>query len=276
MPTNFKCNLFFGQGTYGWSETYYREEESYNACLEALDKLREKRIALLAKGASCIGSRVSDDAFQNDGQVLEPPNVPVEQVNDPNEAGVDQPWTCLLLRLQAGPVYRRQLYIRGIPDEAVAFPFKQAENTVIGKKWWTRMRGFTSLLTTSWRLKTMKRVGVGFNGTQLITVVPGVGLGTYVLTLTADVGVAPNSLIHLYRNARQSQWNGNFRVIETGVRTVTVYNGRANPAIGQLKGKARILDYQYPQITEALVVRWTHRDTGRPFDASRGRQRARN
>jgi len=110
---DFKCDLFFEAGKYGWTETYYRENATWATVERPAKELASARGVLLAGGATIKQLRISDVEVKRDSKVY---------VSDQwmNKANANEPsdlaFVTLLCRLNSGNKYWRSLMLAGIPD----------------------------------------------------------------------------------------------------------------------------------------------------------------
>lgn len=265
MAGQMRITLFFQQGDYGWTESYFPPSTDYTSATAFANLLAPIRVGLLAAGGSTpvmTGYRVSDDTVFRDAlvQFFQPP------LQGALSGNPLHPTTCLLLRLTATPLVRRPLYARGIPDSLmradgsyIPGPALGAVNTLRnflkGPPAWLVKTSLTSPLAQIFRLgnvtapnnfTTIQPHGFNANDTVIVKgtsrhrnpvgiwkVGPGPGITTFTLVgvdLPADYAYVPLSL---------------------GVQLKT---------------------FTYQGITIVNDERITERATGRPFGVPRGRR----
>lgn len=137
MPA-YRASFLFEEGTWGWSETFFREASSFNAFAKFAALLFWQRVNILANHILVQGMRVSVPGSFRDVRFFGPstsysmlvdPNNPNGEIpphgyfpiNLGGAAGDAVEENCALLtRLEAGETARRMFLIRGIPEEAVS------------------------------------------------------------------------------------------------------------------------------------------------------------
>jgi len=111
MP-KFQVTFVFNQERMGWSETWYLDQSNYDLALVSATNTATRRSMLLGAGPKLEYIRVSDVLVPGDSKVTK---VGVDTVTQTDTA--DTPWNAIYCRFNAGPLYRRQVWLRGIPDD---------------------------------------------------------------------------------------------------------------------------------------------------------------
>lgn len=115
----YKITFIFGADKQGWSELWYVDaNDIQTAGLRGLE-VASSRKGLLGTGSVLEAIRVSDEAIRNDSLIQLTP--PVAAGPGVGNAIRDTPGNAWLCRIQAGALYRRQLWLRGIPDSWIVW-----------------------------------------------------------------------------------------------------------------------------------------------------------
>lgn len=119
MP-NFAMTFFFQSiagAQYGWSETYYwggdaEGLDTTNTEAAAMSTLRQ---AILVDSCEVMAWRISNVDVTGDS-VLGAPTVGTGTIDSTMHLPVD-PWSCLLLRMEAGSTKRGRKFLHGVPED---------------------------------------------------------------------------------------------------------------------------------------------------------------
>jgi hypothetical protein len=275
-----KVTFVFNDGRQGWSETWYLGAiVDLGTAAARAATLGVARRELLARGVSLEYIRTSDEAVLGDSLV----SITRAAVAGGTVAGglaPDTPYNAILVRAQAGALYRRQVWLRGIPDDwirrnATDPPFYQAPGQQVALASFllelTKAPAFAiRAIAKEAGVTVPRRVnGVTFNGAT----------GRYVLDVGAH-GFANNDQVRVRaaKPASAAALNGVFGLTGVTGTTVEITPSPADGGIvGYLAGSAsiakRVIAY-YP-INFGVAVRYAKRATGRAFFVPRGRRRVR-
>jgi hypothetical protein len=280
MAINAKVTFIFNDGRAGWSETWYLAAiaDLATAARRAVT-LAESRRELLARGVSLEYVRTSDEDVLGDSLVA----ITRGDVAGGTVAGglsPDTPYNAILVRAQAGALYRRQVWLRGVPDDwirrnAADPPFFQAPQQR------TALAAFFAELAKAppFAIRAIAKEAAVTVPRRVTGVTFNAGTGRWVLEIGAH-GFANNDQVRVRgaKPASAGALNGVFGL--TGV-TGTAVEITPSPAdggiVGYLAGSATIAKrvIQYYPINFGLAVRYAKRATGRAFFVPHGRRRAR-
>lgn len=277
---NWKVTFFLSLGKQGWSETYYTTVEGSNAAFLRAKGLANLRNTCLGANVAFEAIRLSDDAVQGDADLSSSNVVTTSTVQ--KDAVADPPFVANLIRCQSGLSYRRHIYLRGIPDSVVN-P-KDAEDEVIKGNYLVNLKAFrASLADGTWQLKVIAK-GAEAPRFRVIGVTFLEGGETAIKLDGAPEGLVAGETMRLY-NVRNVPGGGLYkglsinrphRVIRVEAGNVYVIPWATTSDANWVKGgTAKRLRYIFVAIDKAEGLRITHRDTGRPFGATRGRRPAR-
>jgi hypothetical protein len=267
--TRGRITAFFQQGTYGWSETIFNTAPDYGTLLAAGLTYATQRAGFLGDGAFLTEIRVSDDALYRDAFVryFDPPLNGKTGPAGPNQAL--PPNVALLLRLTSTEIYRRPLYMRGIPANIVDLHGKYAPTPA----WTAGLNAFSVFLTTgSWQVLATQRTGLPTDRHALFQVSAP---NNFTLTPPAPA-LAIGTVVRILGSSRNHN--------PVGLRKVVSIAG----LIYGLSGVDLPADYVYvpgslsleivnritTTITQVQPETITRRATGRPSGAPRGRRSA--
>lgn len=272
----------FSQGPFGWSEKFNMLASSFQAAIDASadNTILAARQALLGAAAAAGGYsatlnsvRISDVAVKRDSVVRV---VNAQGAASPTNDTADIPNTCLVVRMNlssdpngVGSLYRRTLYLRGFPDGLVSNGGK-----------YTPTAGWVTAFTLWVNLLRDRSFGtiVSSKEEPLLNIMAAANDGANTL-FTTDVnnnfpngrqvhftGQKPSAIFGTYKTVYQVAGQpAQFRVLGQNIVGVPTTLGQVNlvaSAFGYIVGT--------PQ-----VVRASHRVTGRPSDAPRGRRKKR-
>jgi hypothetical protein len=268
---HYKIILFFTQGNAGWSETYYHDDVDATAGLSTMLTLVRNRNGLICgRGVvKMVAARLSDDTVSGDATLREnlPPPADGPVFNNP----VAEVFCSALCRMEATPLYRRQLMVRGIPADLAL----DAAIIDIVPEYASAMTVFMAFLVTNqYRVRHIDKSL--FNSAISITnVVAGPQDGQWVLTLAAPFA-SLNKGDHVMVTAiREMPWlQGRHVAINVAGLAVTIQLREIHtlqPYLGT--GTMRRVLFSYDTLTSAFFERFTHRITGLPFGRPVGRRK---
>jgi hypothetical protein len=271
MPA-WKCTTLFEAKNQGWSETWYLNTSL--TATQVMDKLRlicPSRAKLLGFGCSIIALRVSDDAVRGDSELY----VPAPGEFPPFAVVRDNPTNAIYCKVTSGQLYRRQLWLRGVPDVWIAWDNTLGTYTV-DPLFNTNLGIFKlALINEGFQLRALnKNLNIN-NQRAIIDIVDGpAGFTTYNVpahgyTVGQEIRIA-NVVDRLLKPLQ-----GTTRVKSVGgVAEFTTYQPWRAYYADQYTGSAKVITryLDYPVITNVVYVRPGSRRVGRTFFAPRGRR----
>lgn len=269
---NFICSTIFGQGGAGWTESWYCTASNHDQALEKLQSLGPTRAKLLGGGASIAYQRVSDVTVKGDSKIV----VIKEFAMSTGITAADEPWDAVYVRVEAGALYRRQMWLRGIPDEwagsAGSFPGTNPNNSFLSGA----MDKFKAkLLAVPMQLRVIEKEGAGAVHTP-ITNLAADGSGRTVVSVAVDQGnVGDEFRISDYQGPDKAKLNGIHKIAAEAAGTVTIplkFADLSAPA-ENAGGKATPRIVAYKDVTDLIIMRMAKKSTGRAFFLPRGRRR---
>jgi len=262
----YKVNFLFGFGKQGWSETYYHQATANVDVVNFSKALAQERKRLMAYGPVLEAIRVSDDAVKGDAQLIPSNIVGTGSVGDMPCDKIETAW---YVRLEAGFFYRRQLHLRGLPDDWTT----SAE--FAGPGIWQPTPAFKAaaerfcayVVDNQWLIRVKQRGAE--NEDRLVT--NAVRDDNDIWTITGDFADWPQfgKCIGL-RDLEVPQLYGEQRYVATAVNTIKIQPKIGGGAWG-VGGHFRLVKIVYEDITTAALIRASNRKTGRPFFLTRGR-----
>jgi hypothetical protein len=132
-----RCTIGFNQGRQGWRESLYLTGVSLADALSKTARLALERAGLLGGGVQMVHLLVSDEACPRNTLAASGGKARIA-----NPAA--HPWSAVLLRLEAGPLYayHRPYFMRGLPSSFFTDP-KHEMLTPLAQ---TRLRDFVALV----------------------------------------------------------------------------------------------------------------------------------
>lgn len=265
----FKVNLFFEGRRWGWSETYYAEYADVPAVVASTLDLIPLRVAMLG-GDVALGEprlkrfRISDVEIARDStvRVVPPangaPSTPIDTADNPNLA--------LNVRCEAGPGYRRQLYLRGNPDKVVKNMIYVADADFI-----PRFGEFkTFMLTRQWGILGISVPAIPL---AILNVVQDDGQRVVVSTV-GNHGLSVGNTVRIVSAPGTTGVRGNRTVFSVNSLDSFTYIGTA---IGLYRGGGTLYKRTpaLKRFTNMEIEEVTHRITGGPTNRPVGRRRRR-
>ena len=274
MP-NYKVTFFFNYAqlnppvvtlSAGWTETYYLVSASFAAARTSTLNLMTKRAKLLTTGATLFSARISDDAVQGDATIVN------GNVNDPIDKtqAIDTPWQAYGVTLRSTFLYRRPLYIRGLPDVIFAANFS-ADDGDFRAAWNKALTTFLNALKAEpWCIKVKLR---GADAPRTPVAVINFAVPNITITTTAPSGIAAGQKFTLYNYRPNPQLNGVHTAGSVGPNTITFQSLISNLGFYTSGATVAKVLVAYLPIDDYSLEGVTKRNTGRPFGAHRGRRR---
>lgn len=271
----FKCTVFFNQGSAGWSETYYNAQPDFPAVKAKLNLLIAARAALVAQPAYIASARISVEPNQRSTILYTPAGL----TYFPATYEADAPWTAALIGCGTGGGPKRPIYMRGIPD--ALYDIEGAGTTVPQTLWINSLNGdfIPTLLAGGWQLKALNTdAGNGFGLHPIIFWSNTGSTAAFGLQAVDDPIWPVGTRVHVYNLKGMGPAPGVVKILlrlAGPPPTYTIlYNGINAAAYGQ-GATARKVGYTYVNITSAAFERGVHRIVGRPFGLQRGRRPSR-
>jgi hypothetical protein len=269
-----KGNFFFRHlaGQAGWSETYYFGPGTIDDAFTTFGAMAPLRAAILGNQSTLAELRVSDVAILGDSLVFSWDSNPLTTFSFP----VDVPWNALLVRLGSSSYYRRNIFLRGVPDEVIVEP----QNLAIDPTYAALVSTFLNFLKNS----SNKILIRALSKVSPFMIQKGIGFQTNAFTppttdFTMDPASAPYALttdrfrVSLIKDPYK-EYNGTWDFQTVIGNKITLATGIAGPTnFIPMIFRVRQLHYDYFQIDSANVLKQVHRITGRPFDLQRGRRK---
>jgi len=271
MP-QYKLTLVFNQGRTGWTETWYAFKSNTEIMMTALKNVATYRQRLLGAGASIEYLRVSDVAILQDSTVQ--PITSWGSNSAPPSA--DQPWNAVYCRCEATDMYRRQVWLRGLPDEWIDPAGDNPASPAVNPPYNRPLLQFqNALINNGFQLRVINKEGsAGAN-----TAITGISAGDAGRTRLA-VGTAPGAVGDEFR---VSQFTGPDKALLNGVKKIagagagyveiaTPFSSLTAPA-SNVGGKSKPRQIAYREVTSLQAIRTAKRSTGRAFFLPVGRRK---
>lgn len=268
MP-NFKTNFFFAWQQSGWSETYYQTASNIQAAADNAQALLVYRGRLLAADAVCQYVRVSDDAIQNDSILR---NNSVGDVGILDLGKSEPAFFSYTVNLESvDGLYRRPIYIRGLPDGV----YDPSSGQALANSFWSRrLQEFLNYLiqpASIWTMKVNDKSGA--NPRVPIAQLVFQNTGTVQLTFAQPWAGPVYSFVHVY-NAKVHPLIGTKQIADKTGNAITLVYPTPQPGF-TYDGRAtcKQVSYVFIKPGDWHIVGFSHRIAGRPFGQSRGRRR---
>lgn len=262
-----KATFFFTGGKYGWSESYHSKKPDLTSTLAAARDLLPLRLALCAGDVRCEWIRVSDDLVRRDSMLHYVPRG--DQSNVTNAAASSaNPNLCILVRCDAAqPTVRRNIYMRGFPDDMEKMSGTWYDNA----QWRASFTIFSRQLAFDlWAIRTKDPLVAQI---PIVSAVQEEGTGIITFTTSANHNLSTNEAITL-SNMTVPALRGNWQVLGTPPSNTTFQVAVRFLLQGvAVTGKVSKVAYKLEEIIKTQDLRISHRIAGRPSDQPRGRRR---
>lgn len=273
----FKVVLYFAHPGGGWSETIYSTASSQSTAFNAATALATVRATLLADPCSLVAIRTSDEDNPRASALT---GYKLLGSANPYVSKADNISTCFLLNLYSDSQTRqRPMYLRGNPDDA----FDEASPSNADRQIWLgalqNLKDFildTQSFFPGWQLKFKPRPDPLTNTNQILTWAAANPSSRTLIGLQDAATANPGDLITVYAVRGLPRPPGVCKVLANGTDSQHKYIAYRTPTDFNYEGGGYIVEDSpsYSTITYIADRKWTHRDTGRVFDQSRGRRRA--
>lgn len=101
--------------SYGWTESYFTDQDTQVDAVNAMDALIPVRTNVLVDLCVLSAARVSDVAVLNDSQLST--NAPMTGALESTVLTAADPWSALNLRMEAGWTHRGRKYLHGVLED---------------------------------------------------------------------------------------------------------------------------------------------------------------
>lgn len=267
MPI-YKCDWMFALAQQGWTETFYIEADNSSKVFQTIGELTAVRVALLGTPAYVKTRRASNVALVNDSDIRT--NI-IPAKNQGDGQSSDQPNSCVLARFQSGHLYRRQCWLRGIPDSWIAFnaagQFNPPPQLLANFLPW---RDAIVNLANNVKIKALSKA----LPTKTVDNLTG-AIGSFFTITSAAHGLAnlDNVRIKGCQGDNVEGVNGVFEIFNADANTfqipVAVTDNFNYIGGGTFRARLNI----YPQIDNGELLRPSIHKTGLPLQVSRGQKR---
>lgn len=278
MP-QFRVDFFFLSDSNPWSERYYcvgvNNHKDALTRGEDLGRFRTRMLAGPRNDVVLDVIRISDDQLDGDSLVSTKYSIPPESgYNNNLVTPREVPWSVLLLRAESGVLYRKSIYLGGVPQVEVPDPYPG--NLLLDAAFLRAYAAFKQELTrpNKWGFKCIREPGDGLAAKP----VRGAAIVGGKLVLEVDTaGLAQGQLLNVRRFRRSGGTvgiNGQKQIAKVVDAThLILANTAANATFTRLGEIYPYLQIVKP-ITSLQVVGPTHHKRGVKGDyAPRGRRR---
>lgn len=265
----WKCQMIFGFGETGWTETIYSENDTIENVFKALDALAPQRCFILAKGVVLEPER----ARLNYWRVSRIGTIRTSQIKRvtqdypamPESGRPDMPWTGIKCTLTSSGGNKRIYTIKGVPDSQTTTPWEAPPGGALEV---AILQYLTALGQAPWRMQVYDPAApLRFIQSMAVS-----ASGTIVVTDVAH-GLATGNLIRWYRvDATGHCFRGHARVRVLTADTFEVPKSNVKTLVFN-NGQYAKVQYTYVNIVQFSVDRKGKHDVGRPFAPLRGRRR---
>lgn len=267
----YKATYIFNTGRQGWTETFYLDRATRVAAYNSAAQVGLVRALMMGKGAVLEAIRTSDVIIPGDSDYVVVGNLGEDVVLADNR---DLPETAWLIRADSAGLYRRMVYMRGLPDDWTRW--NQVTSTWLPVAEFVQAFGAWSneALNQDFKIQAISKVDAAVNQ-KVVSNAAADGTGvTY--TATAH-GYAVNDKVKVSRLQGTGAKYAN-RVGIIDVVAANTFHFLAPDAVGQAiliskPGIARRQQIIYVSINSFTMLRPVSHKTGRAFFVPRGRRR---
>lgn len=271
----FKATFIFNEGRQGWSETWYSSGATTGATINdvygdavALSILRKQ---MLGEGATLEALRVSDIAIRGDSRFTEF-FIPTPANQD---LAADLPSNGMLARVEAGALYRRQMWLRGMRDEWIVRNIVTGV-PIIPPALLAAFQAFNDeLVARQWQLRVIDKSPPNFFDNPVTAIAADGILTRFTVLGFGAIPIGAEVRSHNWTGPDKAALNKVFKVVSADAIGVTInlaFATLTNPAL-DLTGMLASRIIVYKNITRSEILRLAARQTGRAFFVPRGRRR---
>jgi len=176
MAADFKITTFYGQGAFGWSESWWKNAATLGALQEPVGVMLALRQAMLSTRVACLGVRISTFRLDRTGRVYAPgisamfrggPSITIPEFgsiedrptgNDP--ITFDQVRACLRYEVVDGARRLSYRYLCGIPDQ-VSLTEPAVTHFGAPATWWLAYNAWRQYMRVNFLIHATKTGAVG-------------------------------------------------------------------------------------------------------------------
>lgn len=275
MPQNYKGEFIFKCQEQGWSETWYHQEDSTQAAYSNMRAVAQARADCTGQHVILQAIRVSDEAIIGDSFLWQADwttSIPGKSLNN---LPADLSETAWLARVEATSLYRRSLWLRGLPD---AYTRRDTAGQMLFdpnfKPAFDNLK--IAMFDNNFRLKVLSKnkvTNLSGNVTGIAPVNPPANTLWDLTVGTAGYQQGDEVRIRGGKGSGLEPFRGIFTIQSvTPPTTVTIRLATvtAQPVILAFPNITK-RTYEYPKITSVTPLRVRSRKTGRAFFVPRGR-----
>jgi hypothetical protein len=291
---SIRCNFFFSNGRYGWSETLYPKDPTVdlNAALTLAINYANIRVQLLGFGAQMDEIRVSDDTkfrddhvtglLSNTSSIFTGNNTPVFS------SFAIQPYNDVVERCETiDGQYRKTLFLSGYPQYLNVNPWPGVNDLRADANFGAPFLAWEQELRTNWGFKVTPNP-IKSSPNLFYPIVGAIVIDDFTVQLQTIAGsvipsvTPPLNIVRvafLKMNPRTPRIHGNLRVTASGgALPANAFNVASKNHIGQLFDPTGTGGYWFPQpfvvgIGTTLPEGFSEHRRGRPFGGPRGRRK---
>jgi hypothetical protein len=279
----FRIDLLFNMNEGGWSEGFYKPATDLANAISDVTSLANQRQKLKADICQIVGARVSaldvDGNPTGRGRIVDLRGT-LEAT--PGLEARDQYTTSIRATyFDQGDVNRKRVWLRGLPDTAVAFNVTSGRPEILAA-WKTKFDTWHLFLTTGGYLIKYLNPNVNVGDIQKIArlgfTTEGALRATFTVAPPAVFAAGRRVIIRKYKGALGVKVNGRTSVIEREATGALTYNKWATYCADQetMGGNAEMVKevYSFTPIQIGVVGPPSSHKVGRPFFLQVGKARS--
>lgn len=271
----FQLTFIFNAGRQGWSELFYVDRETGAEASASANAVGAKRKALIGKGTILEAIRVSNvDVFSDSFVDFSVGNTPSPFTADLVRDNPSNGW---LVRCEAGTLYRRSMWLRGIPDVWIRFDSTDFR-PIIDPGLLSNFDSWAAkAVTEGFKMRAFDK-GVA-NPRKQITDLLFDGANGVIRVTVPGHGYSTNDQVHIStpkgQNAKQAKGVWSVMAPTTNTFDIRPKSGTVflGPIIYTGSGLSHRQQFIYPTLNGYYLTRPAKKDTGSAFFVPRGRRR---
>lgn len=278
MPT--RCTFYFLQTntTYGWTESHWNSANGFNSGLKAAQQLLPFMVNLRGYQTRLYRIRVTLAGSPRQAyNYLVPYNSQNSATSIVPSAGANDALNVFLTGFQ---IANGKTYIRGFPASVISL----GGQVTPGPLWSAYFEDWLNqLITGGWQIRYQNPPPAGGGTGAVPFQINGYAYdAVHFLNVWNSIpghGIAinpPYPRVNITGLRGYGAASGVQQVVS--VTNANIFSTKSTiclPSSSALNGQGQVVSYAYTNIVEAQIATFTHRITGRPSNAPRGRQRAR-
>lgn len=271
----YQATMYWNMAQWGWTESWYLQQETRAAAMEKLLDIAYYRSALTPSVAVLMACKIQNVDIPGDDLPEYSREAGKFGPQPTNEPAV--PWAAWLCRFEAGDGRRRNLLLRGVPKSTMNYTAGtawRAPPTIYNTDFETYVG---ALIRNGARIRARDNNPNDAGNKQIDAISRSPDNNQYVQLAVTAHGMIPGDKVAItkVKNTFPLKLSGIYTV--TAIASANSLTVNANSPVATYPsytgtGRIRIVSYSYPLVTAGKMLRMVKKSTGRPFFGTAGHQ----